>query len=91
MLGLGWSLMFVGATTLLTTTYAPAEKAKVQALNDFLMFGTVAAAALASGALQQLIGWEAVNLAVVAPLLLALGATLWLRGRAAGAPRSAAA
>ncbi|HET6521013.1 MAG TPA: MFS transporter, partial [Geminicoccaceae bacterium] len=82
LLGLGWNFMFVGATTLVTTTYAPAEKAKVQALNDFLMFGTVAAAALSSGALQQLIGWTAVNLAVIAPLLLALGATLWLRRQA---------
>src|SRR3546814_3581517 len=41
LLGLGWNFMFVGGTTLLTETYAPGEKAKVQAANDFVVFGVV--------------------------------------------------
>ena len=78
LLGLGWNFLFVGATALLTETYRPAEKAKVQGLNDFLVFGTVALTALTSGALFDTLGWEAVNLAVVVPVLAAGAAALWL-------------
>ena len=86
LLGVGWNFMFVGATTLLTTTYRAAEKAKVQAVNDLLVFGTVALASLSSGALQHLVGWSAVNLGVLLPLLGALAALLRLRRQLASAP-----
>lgn len=79
LLGLGWNFMFIGGTTLLTETYTPAERNKVQALNDFLVFGTVSAASLSAGMLQNLVGWDAVNLAIVAPVILAFAAALWLR------------
>ena len=85
-LGVGWNFLFVGGTTLLTDCYRPEEKAKVQALNDFLVFGAVAATALASGALFHGFGWEAVNLGVVAPVVLVTIAAVWFgrrRGEAA--------
>ena len=50
-LGVGWNFLFIGATTLLTRTYAGPEKGKVQALNDFLVFGTVTLSSFASGAM----------------------------------------
>ena len=50
-IGVGWNFMFIGATTLLTETYQPEERAKVQGFNDFLIFATVAIAALSSGQL----------------------------------------
>lgn len=82
LLGVGWNFMFIGATTLLTTTHDAAEKAKVQGLNEFVIFGAVALASLASGAVQHELGWAFVNL-VVAPLVAAaLAAVLWLRLRA---------
>jgi predicted MFS family arabinose efflux permease len=74
LLGLGWNFLFVGGTTLVTELHAQAEKAKVQAFNDVLVFGTVAATALLSGVLYDTLGWTAVNLAVVAPLLAVLAA-----------------
>lgn len=77
-LGVGWNFMFVGATALLTKTHTPAEKAKVQGFNDFVVFGGVAAASFASGAIENLLGWAAVNLAVVIPVALAGLAALWL-------------
>ncbi|MDP6069021.1 MAG: MFS transporter [Alphaproteobacteria bacterium] len=81
LLGLGWNFLFVGGTTLLTECYAPAEKAKVQAANDFLVFGTVAAASLTSGTLLHLIGWHAVLLGAL-PFLAFTGlASLWLLRR----------
>ena len=36
LLGIGWNFLFIGATTLLTRTYRPEERAKVQAVNDFI-------------------------------------------------------
>ncbi len=35
-LGLGWNFMFTGATALLIPTYRPAEKARVQGINDLI-------------------------------------------------------
>ena len=89
-LGVGWNFLFVGATTLLTRTYAPEERAKVQALNDFLIFGTVAISAFASGALLSGIGWAMVQIAMLPFVAVAAGAVLWWRTRtAAAAPRLA--
>ncbi|MEQ8702064.1 MAG: MFS transporter, partial [Bauldia litoralis] len=36
LVGVGWNFLYTGATTLLTETYTPAERAKTQALNEFL-------------------------------------------------------
>ena len=78
LLGIGWNFMFIGGTTLLTDTYRPEEKAKVQSFNDFMVFGMVAAASLSSGFLQQTVGWQAVNSGIVPLVALALAGTLWL-------------
>lgn len=92
LVGVGWNFLFTGGTTLLTQTYTPAEKAKVQGLNDFFIWGTISIGAVTSGAVQHSVGWSAVNL-VMAPLVLVVFATtLWLRfsGRKAAAEKSAA-
>ncbi|HJP21112.1 MAG TPA: MFS transporter [Alphaproteobacteria bacterium] len=81
LLGLGWNFLFVGGTTLLTECYVPAEKFKVQAINDFLVFGTVAAASLTSGTLLHLIGWHAVLYGALPFLALTGLASLWLLRR----------
>ena len=80
-LGFGWNFLFVGATTQLTETYSPNEKAKAQALNDFIVFGTVTLTSLSSGAVQNILGWETINMAVIPFLLLIVLANLWLRGK----------
>ena len=87
MLGIGWCFLFVGATNLVTETYTPAEKAKTQAANDFIVFGSVACAALLSGILHELIGWQVMNYAVLPFLiivLLALFTMLRIRRRSPG-------
>ena len=61
LLGLGWNFGFIGATALLTECYRPTERAKVQALNDFLVFGTVAMASFGSGQLMHSVGWAGIN------------------------------
>ena len=76
LLGVGWNFGFIGATALLTECYRPAERAKVQAFNDFLMFGTVAVASFGSGELLHTAGWNGINygmLPLVAVVLLMLG------------------
>ena len=66
---------------LLTTTYEPAERAKVQAAHDFSVFGMTAVAAALSGYLQQKAGWSVVNLVVLPAMFVVLSASLWLRRR----------
>jgi MFS family permease len=79
--GLGWNFLFVGATTLVTTTYRPSERGKAQALNDFLVFGTTTVCSLLAGILQDRLGWFPLNwlsLGLVAVAVVAVG---WLRLR----------
>jgi MFS family permease len=77
LIGVGWNFMFVGATTLLTTVYRPEERAKVQATNEFLTFGTVAIASFSSGGVLAGAGWNAVNYTILPLLLIAASATGW--------------
>lgn len=83
LLGVGWNFLFVGGTTLVTDSYAPAEKAKTQGLNDFLVFGTVALTAAGSGFVHHWAGWDILNLVVVPPLALSMGALIWFARRRA--------
>lgn len=81
LLGAGWNFLFIGATHLLTTTYAPEEQAKVQAANDFVVFGVTTLAVLSAGAIQHHYGWTLVNLGVM-PAIGLIGAALWwLKGQ----------
>jgi len=82
-LGLGWNFAFVGASTLLTETYEPAERAKVQAVNDFLVFGSVVLASAASGAVLHLLGWDSVQVTAVPFIIAAVVALIWLKMRPA--------
>jgi MFS family permease len=84
LLGLGWNFGFIGATTMLTTAYAPHERGRMQGLNDLIVFGGVTVASLASGGLMNcsggdpVAGWAAVNYAMVPFLILAGGSLIWL-------------
>ncbi len=89
-LGIGWNFLFIGATTLVTRTYTQEEKGKVQALNDFLIFGTVAVSAFASGALLSGVGWAMVQIAMIPFVIVAAGAVWWWSRQAPAAePRYA--
>jgi MFS family permease len=79
LLGVGWNFLFIGATHLLTTGYLPAEQAKVQAANDFVVFGIGTLAVLSAGVMQHHYGWRVVNLGVIPGILAIVGALVWLR------------
>jgi MFS family permease len=70
LLGIGWNLMFVAGTALLTTTYRPAERFRAQAVNEFSVFGTQALASLMAGPAIHALGWQTLNMAALAPLAL---------------------
>jgi MFS family permease len=78
LLGVGWNFMYVGGSALLTECYTPAERAKTQAANDFMVFATMAVSSLSSGLLLNKSGWHAVNYGSIPFLALATTATLWL-------------
>jgi predicted MFS family arabinose efflux permease len=71
-LGVGWNFGFVGASALVMETHRPQERNKVQAFNDFLVFGTMAVGSFSSGQLLANYGWSAVNMVVYPPVLLGL-------------------
>lgn len=79
LLGVGWNLLFVAATALLAANYRPDERFRVQAANDFAMFGTMAVASVGAGPLLTVMGWRGLN--VLALVLLGLLLALVVAGR----------
>ena len=77
LLGVGWNFLYVGGTTMLTLTYSMAERFKAQAVNDFGVFGTSAAASLLAGTVMYYYGWYTVVLLPI-PLLLIIVASLMI-------------
>ncbi len=77
LLGIGWNFGFIGATALVTDCYRPEERVKVQAANDFLVFGSVAIASFSSGGLLHAGGWDSVNWLVFPPVVVALALVAW--------------
>lgn len=80
LLGVGWNLLFVAGTTLLPQSYRAEERFRVQGMNDLLIFGVQAGAALSAGAVLSALGWQGV-LYLAMPFLLvhAVVMILWRR------------
>ena len=86
-LGVGWNFLYIGGSTLVTTTYAPEEKTRAQAALDFCVYSTMTLTSFSSGALVTTGGWTAMNLGSLLPIALLAGALVWLaRMRRGGAP-----
>ena len=81
LLGVGWNFGFVGATAMVAETHHPSERNKVQAFNDFLIFGTMAVGSFSSGKILTDFGWDAVNHVVFPPVVIGLVALVWLAQR----------
>ncbi|MGE0312456.1 MAG: MFS transporter [Lautropia sp.] len=79
LLGVGWNFMYTGATTLLTQSYRPAEKAKVQGFNDMVVFLVMVSSSFGSGVLLERNGWSLLNwlsLPFIAVAFVAVGSLL---------------
>jgi len=94
LLGIGWNFGFIGASTMLATAHGPAERGRIQGINDMIVFGFVTLASLASGGLMNcsggsaVQGWSAVNLAMIPFLALAGASLIWLAFRPADQSKS---
>lgn len=86
LLGVGWNFLFVGGTSLLPEGYQPAERFRVQGLNDIMVFGSQATAALTAGAVLSWVGWGGLVFVAV-PLLVLHGLlmTFWMARSASSA------
>ena len=76
LLGVGWNFGFVGASALVLECHRPEERTRVQSLNDFIVFGTMALGSFASGGLLTTYGWNMVLWVSFFPLALAVAALL---------------
>jgi MFS family permease len=85
-LGFGWNLMMVCGTTLIASSYRPAERGRTQAVAGLVQNLASAGAALSAGALLDAAGWVAVNVAALPMLAAGLAALIYwtLKRPAAG-------
>ena len=81
LLGVGWNFGFIGATAMVTDCHSPAERGKAQGANDFVIFGTVAAASFFAGALLHSSGWQLLNWLIFPAVVVILVPLLWQAGR----------
>ena len=84
LLGVGWNLAFIGATTMVTKCYRPQERTKVQSFNDFLIFGSMAISSFSSGQMLDHLGWTAINEAIFPVIFIAGAMLVWLVMRRRG-------
>ncbi len=81
LLGFGWNFSFIGATTMVTQCHRAEERNKVQAFNDFLIFGSLAVSSFASGQMLADFGWQTVNAVIFPTILVAAVLLAWLKLR----------
>jgi MFS family permease len=79
LLGVGWNFLYTGGSTLLTSTYRPSEKNKVQGFMDACVFGVMVSSSASAGALVHVNGWSLLNLWSLPFVLMVLAAALWLQ------------
>jgi MFS family permease len=76
LLGLGWCLSFVAGSALLTESVSAERRVRTQGVTDSLIWGSAAAAGLASGFLLSAVGYTRLShvgaVLALAPLLLLL-------------------
>ncbi|WP_081180771.1 MFS transporter [Colwellia sp. PAMC 21821] len=76
LLGIGWNFLFLTGTSLLPQSYHASERHKVQAINDFIIFGFQATASLLAGWILFKAGWHVVVLTSL-PFIIILFAVSW--------------
>ena len=64
---------------MITDCHTPAERAKVQGFNDFVIFGTTACGSLLAGYVLSHAGWAVINAAIIPVVLICLELLLWVR------------
>ncbi|HUN67685.1 MAG TPA: MFS transporter [Burkholderiales bacterium] len=78
LLGVGWNFLYIGATTLLTETYRPEERAKAQGANEFAIFAMMTVSSFSSGMIVTNAGWDKVNYAAMPLIAIVISALVFL-------------
>lgn len=78
LLGLGWNFSFIGATAMITDTYAAHEKNKAQGVHDLILFSFVGLASFMSGLVLNSFGWATLNIIIFPVVIVSLFALIWL-------------
>lgn len=78
LLGVGWNFLYIGGTTLLTTTYTAMERGRAQATNDMTIFAVGLSSSFSAAALLQTFGWQMLNLLLLPWLALAAASLVWV-------------
>ncbi|GAA5133374.1 MFS transporter [Thalassotalea piscium] len=86
LLGVGWNFLYLTGTSLLPQSYQPNERHKVQAINDFIIFGFQATASLFAGWVLFKAGWHAVVFSSI-PFIILLFAVSWYYYRKERVPK----
>lgn len=84
LLGVGWNFLYIGGTTLLTEAHDAAEKAKIQGVNDCLIYVVMVGTSLTSGVVVTGSGGWHVLTQLTLPFVMVTAlasALLWLRER----------
>jgi MFS family permease len=77
LLGIGWNFIYLGASALLTETHTPAERGKVQGLNDTAIACTMVVSSLSVGALFSYQGWQTMNV-IATPFIVVSALAIFL-------------
>lgn len=78
LVGMGWNFLYIGGTSLLATTYTPAEKGTAQAVNDMSVFIFSLLCSLSAGSLLNAYGWKVMNLMLLPWIVCLSIPLLWL-------------
>ena len=78
LLGVGWNFLYIGATTLLTETYRPEERAKAQGANEIAIFAMMTVSSFSSGMIVTNAGWDKVNYAATPLIAIVIMALIFL-------------
>lgn len=87
LLGVGWNFGFIGASALVLECHRPEEKTRVQSLNDFVVFGTMALGSFASGGILAAYDWDTVLWVSFIPLIFTVMVIALNGGRRAAVQR----
>ena len=77
LLGLGWNFCYVGGSALLSDQLTPAERARTQGANDFLIGLTTAVGSISSGLIFAAAGYAVIGIIGAVASLIPLGLIGW--------------
>ncbi|EPD8213138.1 MFS transporter [Yersinia enterocolitica] len=78
LMGIGWNFLYIGGTSLLSTTYTTGERGVAQAINDMSVFIFSLLCSLGAGPLINAYGWKTMHLILLPWVLCLTMPMLWL-------------